>query len=425
MIDKQENKKLNLHQLVRKNKAFCIMPFNHSYVTTNGNANLCCVADFGNPIETDMSGKNLIDVFRGDEYKRIRQGMIDGVMEPRCFLCYKHESTNPSGSDRQSHNERYLKELGDNYIPDVDAQFPTWADLRPGRMCNFGCRMCWRAISTTIDIENRAHPETAAITFDKPVDVDEWIDDPVAFESVKEMVPHMTVLKLAGGEPLFMPGVIKLLRWCVDSGNTHLILDITTNGSRTKGKVLKLIQNFRNVNIQFSMCGVGYTNDYIRYGADWNELDEAYRQYMNAPGINTHLLSTAQFYNVYDLVNVIKYWAKVRSETTQDIEHNNILFNLVNFPDDEQFDILPKDERLRVADELEQVMNEHIPVELRAISSIENIISRLRLDFDEELITSLRKRLAARTVMYDNIRQQDIALVHPELARLCKQWQTI
>ena len=68
-----------------------------------------------------------------------------------------------------------------------------------------------------------------------------------------------------------MPGVIKLLNWCVDTNNTHLHLDITTNGTRTEGKVLKLLKKFNSVSIQLSMDGIGITNDYIRHKGDWNK----------------------------------------------------------------------------------------------------------------------------------------------------------
>lgn len=410
-----EDLELNLRKQVNDNPAFCIMPFNHSYVTTTGSANLCCIADWGDPIEADVSGKSLLDIFRGDEYKRIRTNMLNGIKERRCHICYGQDKDGGGGSDRVSQNKRFLRELGDDFELDIDVQFPTWSDLRPGRMCNFGCRMCWGAVSTTIDKENRAHPETKEINWDEPIDVGEWLDSPISFESVKESVKHMDVLKLAGGEPLFMPGVLKLLKWCVESGNTDIALDITTNGSRTKGKVIKMLSKFDRCYIQFSMCGIGYTNDYIRHGADWNELDSAYKQYAQQDNITLNLLATAQIYNIFDLVNIIKYWYDNGAQ-------NNLIFNVVNYPEDQRFDLLPKDMRLKVANELEEAMHKYVPDRLHSISRLDHIISKLRLDFDPEDIAKNRIRLAKRTQMYDKIRNQDIGLVHPELERLCSEW---
>ena len=167
------------------------------------------------------------------------------------------------------------------------------------------------------------------------------------------------------------------------------------------------------------MCGIGYTNDYIRYGANWDELDVAYKQYTANEKIKTHLLSTAQFYNIYDLINVIKYWYENGNRET------NLIFNVVNYPEDQQFDILPYEDRLDVADQLEQAMKDYIPKHLWDVSRLEHIITRLREQFDDEVIASQRKRMAKRTEMYDKIRNQDIELVHPHIAKLCKEWLTI
>lgn len=420
MTETQENNPLNLQQLIKNNPAFCIMPFNHIYVTTTGNANLCCVADWGNPVTENVQGKDLNRVFQSDTYKKIRENMLNGFQEPRCYICYNQDAQG-GGSDRQSQNKSFLRLYGPEYIPDVNVNYPDWADLRPGRMCNFGCKMCWGAVSSTIDEENREYPETQEITWDKPVDVQDWIEDPTCFESIKEQVQHLRILKLAGGEPLFMQGVIKLLNWCVESGiSKKLHLDITTNGSRTQGKVIKLLSQFASVDIQFSMCGIGYTNDYIRYGANWNQLDESYRYYVENKNFNTHLLSTAQFYNIFDLVNIIKYWYKNGNK------NGNIIFNVVNYPEDLQFDILPLTDRLEIADDLESHMYKYLPKHLWDVSRLEHIITRLRDDsFDPELIRKQRIRVAKRTEMFDRIRNQNIELVHPRIAEMCKQWLKI
>ena len=151
-------------------------------------------------------------------------------------------------------------------------------DLNFGNTCNLKCRMCFSDVSSAIAEELQDNPELAELVGDNPRDIKDWLDDPISFESVKKLIPHTHTLKLAGGEPLFMPGVLKLLRWMIESDNTNVFLDITTNGTRLQGKTYKLLEHFEKV-IQFSMCGVGYTNDYIRSGADWNTLSEAYKKY--------------------------------------------------------------------------------------------------------------------------------------------------
>ena len=54
MSRKQELDQPNLHQLVKRDN-FCILPFVHQYVATTGAVNLCCVADYTDPIEENIS----------------------------------------------------------------------------------------------------------------------------------------------------------------------------------------------------------------------------------------------------------------------------------------------------------------------------------------------------------------------------------
>ena len=103
-----------------------------------------------------------------------------------------------AGSDRESLNEVYLKyrsqKESHELRPDIEKgnnnRGPTWADYRPGRLCNFGCRMCFGAISSTIAKEQQQHPETQEIMNEEWKDVQDWIDDPVCFESVKKHIQN-------------------------------------------------------------------------------------------------------------------------------------------------------------------------------------------------------------------------------------------
>jgi|TARA_B110000285_G_C15122809_1_gene618227 MoaA/NifB/PqqE/SkfB family radical SAM enzyme len=421
---KIEKLQYDLKSQVKSNPAFCIMPFTHTYVTTTGASNLCCIANWGTPVVENVQGTDLQDIWTSDDMQKIRQDMLDGKFEKRCSTCYKQDKTG-GGSDRQSQNYHFTKWYGDielDVITGNDTGYPLWADIRPGRMCNFGCRMCFGAVSSKIADEQLLFPETQAIMGEEWLDVDEWIDDPVCFKSIQKQIPHMRILKLAGGEPLFMPGVIKLLNWCVESNNTHLRLDITTNGSRTKGKVTSLLPKFKAVDIQFSMCGIGYTNDYIRYGANWEQLNTAYANYIQMPNVRVHLLATAQLYNAWDLPKLVDYWVANGS-------NGHFIFNIVDHPKDMQLDLLPLQDRLQIALELEDrlsVFNE----EQCNISRIHHIINRLKQPEDKSLAgiakqTDLIRALVNRTVTYDRIRKQDVTKIHPKLSEVFKKWKTL
>ena len=415
---------LDLESQVKNNPAFCSMPFVHQYIATDGLVNLCCIADYDNPILNKVQGHDLQKIWTGNEMLYVRKKMLEGEFEPRCETCYKADRQG-GGSDRESLNNMYVRDrLKENHISlDIEkgnsTGGPTWADFRPGRLCNFGCRMCFGAISSTIAKEQLEYPETQDIMAEGWKEVKDWIEDPVCFESVKKQIPQLQLIKIAGGEPLFMPGVYKLLKWCVDTGNTHLNLDITTNGSRLKSKTAKLLPNFSEVDLHFSMCGIGYANDYIRYGANWSELDKAYKHYLKLPRIRVQLLATAQTYNAWDLVKLIDYW-----HTTG--KSRALIFNPVNGPKDLMMDLLPFEYRIEIAQELKTRIDLFTVEQARA-SRIHHLITRLSAPAPTDLETiekykNLRRHFVKRTLTYDRIRKQDITKINPKLTEVWNLW---
>ena len=395
-----------MHQLVKKDN-FCVLPFVHQYVATNGAVNLCCVADWDNPVSEHVS--DLTTHWTSEKMQKIRQTMLDNKKESRCTLCYNQGDS----SDRVVHNKIWLNNFPNIEIDVVNGnnlEVPVYLDLRPGRLCNLKCRMCFSDVSSAIAEELEDNPELAELIDDNPRDIKDWLDNPVSFESVKKLIPHTHTLKLAGGEPLFMPGVLKLLRWMIESDNTHVFLDITTNGTRLQGKTYKLLEHFKK-DIQFSMCGIGYTNDYIRSGADWNTLSEAYKKYRDMPNTEIHIMSTVQLYNLWNIEKIIKFWQENKSK------NGKLIFNLVNYPDDLSIDLAEKDDRQERADTLVKYNNL-----LGNESRIDHIIERLTTVDDSDYTDILRKRWVQRTEALDSIRNESILNVHPRLGEYYKKW---
>jgi sulfatase maturation enzyme AslB (radical SAM superfamily) len=386
-------------------------------VGTEGEALLCCVAYGDKPIDSNIIGKDVNEVWTSEAYKKVRQDMLDGKPVKHCNKCYKEDALG-GGSDRQTHNKRFVTKKISNDV-DINVETgnnsgaPIWVDLRPGKFCNLACTMCFVRISSGVYDEHVAHPELGEITGEtnlSTISTQDWIENDITFESIKKWIPKLTTIKLAGGEPFFMPGVIKLLNWCVDTNNTHLHLDITTNGTRTEGKVLKLLKKFNSVSIQLSMDGIGITNDYIRHKGDWNKVNNAYNTYLST-SFNVNLLSTVQAYNAFELVNIIKYWVKKGQQYI-------LLFNFVDWPPDMGIDILPITDRQQIAKKIEDLVKD-FPEELKEQSRINAVIYRLKNNKEN---INLQNKWAKRTQMYDRIRNKSIFDIHPKLGEYFNKW---
>lgn len=410
----------NWRQQVKNNPHFCVMPFSHMHLTTDGRVNACCMAHFDHPIETNTAGKTFDEIWTSEEYKQLRRDMLDGKRVARCEICYKQDDEG-GGSDRQTLN-RFFNAPSDEWDIDIDQGntdgYPTSVDLRPGRFCNLGCRMCFVAISSTVADEHKANPELTDITGESWVEIEEWIDDPDMYRSLQELVPKLKTIKLAGGEPLFMPGVIKLLKWCIESGNTHLHLDITTNGTRTKGKIVSWLEQFSRVDIQYSIDGVGAVNDYIRYPSDWATIDTSYDTYLQMENLGSiNILSTVQAYNAFDLTNIVNYWKSKGS-------HGNMIFNFVNWPQDMNIDIIPLNDRLAIAESLEAALVD-LSEDKKQQCRVDAMSYRLRQEFESDHINEMRYKWAKRTLKYDELRNQNINDINTKLAEYVNEWMKI
>lgn len=395
MSQSSENAKFNWQQQLRENPNFCILPFIHAHVGTTGEASLCCVAERP-PKEWGDGSLSLTEIWTSDYYQEVRKQMLAGERVSHCRRCWEADDRG-GGSDRQIHNTWFKAPSG--FDLDIEKGnslgAPSFLDLRPGNFCNLACRMCFTRVSSGVNDLHRDHPELEEVTGESYWhEVNDWIDDPVRFEEVKSWIPNTKTLKLAGGEPLFMPGVIKLLRWCVDSGNTHLHLDITTNGTRTQGKVLNWLEKFDSVDIQLSIDGVGKVNDYIRSGSNWHEIDKAYQKYLDM-NVRVNLLVAVQNYNIFSLVDLIEYWKDHGA-------NGNFVFNFVDWPRELQIDILPESIRLRVANQIEEafeLFDKNDQVRLRVTA----LLDRLRNPNIPDDVDQLRKQWCLRTAMFNRI----------------------
>jgi sulfatase maturation enzyme AslB (radical SAM superfamily) len=291
---------------------------------------------------------------------------------------------------------------------------PTWVDIRPGRFCNLKCRMCFSSVSSKISEEISKHPNLIKITGDYGCNTEEWIDDPVLFKNLQDWIPHLTIVKLAGGEPFFMPGVIKLLKWCVDSGNTHIALDITTNGTRLNGKVATWLSAFSDVQIHVSIDGIGKLNDYIRHGSKWDEVSKSYEYYLDK-NMTADILATVQIYNAHHLADIIRYWRELGAK-------NHLVFNFVDAPSDLSIDLLPIEDRLKIANEIELLTDDLSPA-LKSKCRFNATIAKFRKDIDPVSVEQLRQKWISRTDALDEIRNEKLELVNPELFTLYTTWK--
>lgn len=343
--------------------SFCILPWIHSLVNSNGNYQVCCTSEEFHPGIPDQDNKlfnikdcpPLDDVMNSDFMKKLRLDMSEGKWNAICKRC--HDGEKRGGvSRRQAENTRFSKfeiaSLTNSTKKDgkIDPIFKS-IDYRLGNVCNLKCRMCGPHSSQMwIDDWNIVKSDQEKITEDQKFLFSkyDWMIGENLINEFKSKISHIDQLHFAGGEPLISPQMFSLLKVCVDSGVAkNITLSYNTNITQLPSHVLEIWKHFKGIRLLCSVDGVGEINDYIRYPSKWDIIDR------NLSFLDDHfhdfnikeitLCCTVQIYNILDLPELYEYVKKFKNVTPA--------INLTNLfsPYYLTTKLLPKSEKIKIS----------------------------------------------------------------------------
>jgi len=293
-----------LNDLESSSPTFCAIPFYHIYGSASGDIVPCCEAQ-----ETIMnsSGSNIIDTWNNQTYKNLRQQLIKGEYPEACKVCW-HNEKNGIHSNRLSmfnhaeyahaKNIQTVNEDGSVNLP------PTFVELKVSNFCNLHCKMCsplssYKRTSIDGDILQKfsdawkADLENPKKLFD---DLCNW----------PELWQHVETLQFSGGEPIINDEHYKLIESIPKEYKKNIRLRYATNLTYLKFKKYDLIDiwsKFKHVNIKVSIDGLYDVYNYIRLGANWNDVINNINILIQNKPDHIHVATglTVQVYNVFQV----------------------------------------------------------------------------------------------------------------------------
>lgn len=254
-------------RLLGAGSGYCIAPWVHLHVPTQGPVLPCCEAktDLG---VIDRDG--LEGVWNGTRMRQFRLRMLADEREPGCWKCHEMEASGTK-SRRQFFNQEYAHHASSVAATDADgrsAPGPVSWDLRFSNLCNFRCRMCWHGSSSRWFEDAKALGELAA-----PNALIRNVENPRRF--LDELAEHLDGLEsvlFAGGEPLLMEEHYLIVASLAERGLRKVRLVYNTNLSELTfqgADVLELWNKFDDITVKASVDGVGARGEFIRKGFDW------------------------------------------------------------------------------------------------------------------------------------------------------------
>jgi MoaA/NifB/PqqE/SkfB family radical SAM enzyme len=274
-----------------KDHVTCMGPWYHFRIYSSGRVSPCDAFQ-------DQYPADRVDTWyqSGQVPVQVRELMQQGEPVAGCRRCYHTESTNTI-SFRQRFNLQAGIHSGPWFQHSLhqspawprmqstqltEQQKPTFLSVTFDNQCSAACRMCLPRHSTTVakvwqDLGIDQYDDES-VKFDPTAPLlQSWAHDQEKYQSLLRLVvdnPDLMYLKINGGEPFAHPSVTRFLQDCVNAGAVNFDLYITTNGTIWDQDFVTLIRQFRRVMIDLSIEGFHPTNDYIRIGTSYQQVQQ-------------------------------------------------------------------------------------------------------------------------------------------------------
>lgn len=273
--------------------SFCAYPWRGLSIYETGQLRPCCKID-----ASKIEGWNVVTLADGmDAYNNnpglanLKRAFLNGEKHPACDKCWTDEKYGIA-----SHRTLISQ---DNELPGIGR-----LDIVIGNLCNLKCRTC------SPDESTRYHKESRELWGETTQRYDVWGDHN---DLVIDLMRQSDYINIIGGEPWLMTDHFSVLREMKDSGQaSNVKLQYHTNGTiPVTDEMLDIWSGFQDVEIIFSLDGVGKVFEYNRHPAKWPSVEKNILQFKEkaTPNIRILINTVLSIFTVDDLEDLFN-WAK-------------------------------------------------------------------------------------------------------------------
>jgi len=275
--------------------SFCPSPWFHTRINNSGNYEYCRWA-----VKHDRQGLPSIRT-QSPVYwfqhgmSDIRKQMLNGEQPAGCSECYQVEQHGKvSGRQRQllkigvtqadfdktMLSTPWLQEFKNTLNRDgATDQLPQDWQIDLGNFCNSACLFCEPHSSSRLAMEFKR------VGLIKELPPEAWVDDPGninMFVDILERTPRLTYLHFIGGETLITPAFRKILQALADNSLCQQVtIGFTTNLTTWDSDIVKLLCEFKEVNLGMSVECLHPANDYARYGSNLATVERMMKRWID------------------------------------------------------------------------------------------------------------------------------------------------
>ena len=325
----------------------CPMVWDHLCINTAGKNRLCCNSKTQDNDYFQTNFDNHWNQFR----ENIKKEMLQGGRPDVCSSCWKKEDAGIT-SLRQAIIRTYQsRKEWENFLNrlDLSREFPVELDLKLGNYCNLACRMCNSYSSSKNATElkkiwNDTGIDIGVDDYEKYYVQKKWYLEESFIESINKMITNgLRDLKFTGGEPLMVPGVKKIIEFCINSGYAdNIYLTLITNVTLIDQEWVNKLKKFKFVNIICSIDGTGKTYEYIRDLASWKDVNTRLNLLFNTATANMRIdiTFTLQIYNMLEIESMVNLSKNYNCKITAIVLDTPSYLDVRNAPEKLKLDAL-------------------------------------------------------------------------------------
>jgi organic radical activating enzyme len=262
---------------------FCLYPFRYLNIDPDGRGRPCCKYAVGESWKEDarLPNDNIKDLFNQQYIKNLKKEFLEGKKPKACKACWDEE-------DAGMMSMRQMDQYGGKEFPtttwfkNILLESPTRIDFKLSSICNGKCRICSAFLSTKWlqeeeDIGLLGEEVLKSYRLNAK---EKFITNPENIEILKHWAPTIQEINFFGGEPLLQSEHNLILKTMVETGYTeNIVLYYNTNGSIYDEKICNYWENFKKVELNYSIDDIGERFNYQRYPANYNDVMDNIKKY--------------------------------------------------------------------------------------------------------------------------------------------------
>lgn len=297
---------------------FCVMPFGHVAVESNGDIRPCCLGDAlikedGRPLNVEDG--SIADIIKHPVHIKFRESFLKNEQHPACKPCWGVNSKDRfSGRYMYTGSAKvadFVEEIMHGKIPE---QQLIWLEIKAGNRCNLACRICglWNSakwLKETFDLKKLNDPSYPDFKSSYEFEYNQqakWIDNIDFWQNI-DMFENVRVIHIMGGEPLMIEEHYEMLKAIINRYDASKIwLWYNTNGTVIPtAEQEEILNKFSGVHWSLSIDDVGDKFDYQRSGAVWQEVKNNLEYFFSKPNYYSTIDTTINIFNIATLGNFL------------------------------------------------------------------------------------------------------------------------